>query len=142
MNAMMRERDEAPVVANETIEVMLGSLRVGLDEVKEDIRDLKADVGSLRDKIDRNYETLSQGQTTLRDKLDSARSELIDRIDQVRTDLGNEFKEVRKELAATNVAVAKVGTMQKALLWVIGGSISLAGLTGAVLQVGTKFHWF
>jgi predicted nucleic acid-binding Zn-ribbon protein len=164
MNAVMREPDEARVVANETIEVILDSLRKGLDDVKEDVRDLKADVGSLRDKVDRNYETLSQGQTALRDKLDSTRTELIDRIDQVRSDLGNEikqvrtdlgneikevrtemgkeFKEVRKELAATNVVLAGVAAWQKILLWAIGGIAGAAALAEVVFRLGDRLHWF
>jgi predicted nucleic acid-binding Zn-ribbon protein len=87
MNAVMREQYEAPVVANETIEASIGYLRAGLADVKEEVRGLQADVRSLRDKIDRNHETLSKEQNSLRDKLDNTRSELLDRLDQVRTDL-------------------------------------------------------
>jgi outer membrane murein-binding lipoprotein Lpp len=135
MNAVMREPYEAPVPANETIEANLTFLRSGVDEVKADMRGLQAD------------------NRTLRDKIDAVRSELIQRIEQVRVELlgnihevdlrlGAKIDQLSSKLSETNVSVAKVATLQKAMFWVIGGTISAAGLLEMVIRAGEKFHWF
>jgi outer membrane murein-binding lipoprotein Lpp len=135
MNAVMREPYEAPVPANETIEANLTFLRAGVDEVKADMRGLQAD------------------NRTLRDKIDAVRSELIQRIEQVRVELlgnihevdlrlGAKIDQLSSKLSETNVSVAKVATLQKAMFWVIGGTLSAAGLLEMVIRAGEKFHWF
>ncbi len=43
MNAVVRPKYEVPVLTNEAIEVHLASLREGQDELREDVRELRAD---------------------------------------------------------------------------------------------------
>jgi hypothetical protein len=76
MNAVMREPYEAPVIPTETIEANLTFLRTSVDEVRADMRGLQADNRSLRDKID------------------TVRSELIHPIEQVRTELVDKIEQV------------------------------------------------
>ncbi len=77
MNALIREEHEVAMAEQATID----ALSKGLDEVKTDVRELRADNRSLRDKIDTVYVTLrdkidqshaalSAGQAALRDRMD------------------------------------------------------------------------
>jgi hypothetical protein len=182
----MREPIEVSVVSNERIESDLALLRTGLDDVKADIFELKADGRSLREKLDATRIELSgridQLGTELRDSISLvrteligsislARSELINSISQVRADqntlqekletkieegdkelgkkieqvdlkLGTKIDQLASTVNTTNVAVAKVATMQKGLIWMIGTLISLLALIPGLYMVGAHFHWF
>jgi chromosome segregation ATPase len=153
MNAVMRKPYEAPVIPNETIEANITFLRTNVDEVKADMRGLQADNRSLRDKIDTVRSELihriEQVRDELLDKIDQVRVELGARIDGVSTDqkagdekIGAKIDLLAEKLSETNIAVAKVATLQKAMFWVIGGLLSLAVLVEMVIRAGEKYHWF
>jgi chromosome segregation ATPase len=171
MNAVMREPHEAPVIPNETIEANITFLRTSVDEVKADMRGLQADNRSLRDKIDTVRSELihriEQVRTELIDRIDQLGARLDAKIDQLgarldaridqlgtRIDavsaeqkagdekLGAKIDLLAEKLGETNVAVAKVATLQKIMLWLIGGGVSLVGVIEGVIRLGEKFHWF
>jgi chromosome segregation ATPase len=182
MNAVMREPYEAPVITNETIEANISFIRSTVDDVKAEMKGLQTDNRSLRDKIDTVRSELilriDQVRTELTDRIEQVRTELIERIDQVRTELGARIDQLgarldgridqleariervsaeqkagdeklgakidllAEKLGETNVVVAKVATMQKIMLWLIGGGVSLVGLIEGVIRLGEKFHWF
>jgi chromosome segregation ATPase len=178
MNAVMREPYEAPVIPNETIEANITFLRTSVDEVKADMRGLQADNRSLRDKIDTVRSELihriEQVRTELIDRIDQLGARLDAKIDQLgarldaridqleakidrfgtRIDgvsaeqkagdekLGAKIDLLAEKLGETNVAVAKVATLQKIMLWLIGGGVSLVGVIEGVIRLGEKFHWF
>jgi chromosome segregation ATPase len=171
MNAVMREPYEVPVVANETIETKLGFLSTSVDEVKADVRALKADNISLREKIDATRTELInlvvQVRTELGNRIDQFRAELGARIDKLdskfdrleaaqgtlRENLEKKIEQGDNKLAEkidaltlavgqTNVRVAKVATMQKAILWVIGGLASVVVLFSVLFQTGIHFRWW
>ena len=167
MNAVMREPYEAPVIPNETIEAHITFLRTSVDEVKADMRGLQADNRSLRDKIDTVRSELihriEQVRTELIDRIDQLGARLDARIDQLEAKidrfgtriegvsaeqkagdekLGAKIDLLAEKLGETNVAVAKVATLQKIMLWLIGGGVSLVGVIEGVIRLGEKFHWF
>jgi chromosome segregation ATPase len=165
MNAMMQERhDEVAVVANETIEVSLGFMRTSIEDVKADVRGLQADNRSIRDKIDDTRTELAgrieQVRTELDHKFDQLGVRLDNKIDTVRADqktlqdalekkiqgvddkLGAKIDQLSSKLGETNVCVAKVATSQRTLFWLVGGTVSAAGLLEMVIRAGEKFHWF
>jgi predicted nucleic acid-binding Zn-ribbon protein len=164
MNAVMREHYEVPVVANETNEAKLDSLHTSVDEVKAEVRSLRDKVdqnfntmnqgqSALRDRIDANFNTLNQGQNTLRDKIDATRSELTQRIEQVRSELSSDIKALRTdfsadmkalriEFSATNVAVVQLGGKIASIRWFASGAVTLVILIEAGIRIGTHFHWF
>ena len=65
MNAVLREKYEAPMLTIEAIEVHLESLHKGQDELREDVRELRADNKSLRDKVDTLDKNLSDRITAV-----------------------------------------------------------------------------
>ena len=121
MNAALRKHYEVPVASNETLEAHITSLRVGLDEVKEDVRELRADNKSLREKVDAIH-------TNLRDKIDS-----------VNTSLGGQLTKLSDDIADLRGLIADMRGLQKAMLWVIGGVGSLATI---LMTLGKTLHWF
>jgi chromosome segregation ATPase len=108
MNAVLREKYEAPMLTIEAIEVHLGSLHKGQDELREDVRELRADNKSLRDKVD-----------TLDKKIDAVDKNLSDRINAVDKNLSDK--------------ISGMLGMQKAMLWVMSGLGSL-GIVGKILH--------
>ena len=146
MNAVMREPYEAPVPANETIEANLTFLRSGVDEVKADMRGLQADNRTLRDKIDavrsELIQRIEQARVELVGNIHDVDLKLVGNIHDVDLRLGAKIDQLSSKLSETNVSVAKVATLQKAMFWVIGGTLSAAGLLEMVIRAGEKFHWF
>jgi chromosome segregation ATPase len=69
MNAVLREKCEAPMLTIEAIEVHLESLHKGQDELREDVRELRADNKSLRDKVDMLDRKVDAVDKNLSDKI-------------------------------------------------------------------------
>lgn len=136
MNAVACEEYEVPVVSNETLEVHIASLRLGLDEVKEDTRELRADIKSLREKVDTIY-------TTLRDKIDQVCGALSDRIDQNYATLIGKIDQnhstLSEKLGRLSDDLVDLRSLVKAILWMIGGVGSLATI---LMTIGKALHWF
>ena len=92
----------------EAIEVHLESLHKGQDELREDVRELRADNKSLRDKVDALDKNLS-------DKIDALDKSLSDKI------------------SLLSDSVTGLHGMQKAMLWVMSGLGSL-GIAGKIFH--------
>ena len=86
------------MIANETIAAHIAFLRVGLDEVKQDVRKLTADSTTiqttLRDKIDQSHAALSAGQAALSDRMDRNFETLNVKIDAVSSTLSGRIEAV------------------------------------------------
>jgi hypothetical protein len=73
MNAVVRQNHEVSMLTNEAIEVHLASLHKGQDELREDVRELRADNKSLREKVDVIHESLAGKIAKLSDDVASMR---------------------------------------------------------------------
>jgi chromosome segregation ATPase len=89
-------------------------------EVRQDIRDLRADNKSLRDKIDANHASLTE-------KIDSNHASANAKIDAMRTDM-----------TAMRESIADLKALQKALIWVLGGAITLITV---VITIAKALQW-
>jgi hypothetical protein len=96
------------MLAIEAIEVHLRSLRKGQDELREDVRELRAD------------------NTGLLDKLDALNVNLGDKLDALNVTLGD-------KISPLSNLVSDVLRLQKVTLWVMSGLGSL-GIVGEILH--------
>jgi chromosome segregation ATPase len=132
MNAVVQENYEVSMLTIEAVEVHLASLHKGQDELREDVRELRADNKSLREKVDAIHESLDAKidgvNTSLSAKIDDVNASLNARIDAVSATLTEKISLLGKD-------VASMRGLQKAMLWVMSGFGSL-GLVGKI------FHWF
>ena len=132
MNAVMREKYEVPMLTNEVIEVHLASLRAGQEELREDVRELRADNKSIRDKIDAVNAKLTR-------KIDAMDAKLTQKIDAVDMKLGEKIDAVDanlgEKITKLSNAVAGMRGLQKATLWMMG-------IFGSLGTVGKFLHWF
>jgi hypothetical protein len=103
MHAVLCARSEVSVVASDRIETELLYLRKGLDDVKIDVRELRAD------------------NRTMREKIDAMGAE----IKTMNAAWGDQFRMMREN-------IADLRAMQKAILWVLGSTGSLAALVTIV----------
>jgi uncharacterized coiled-coil DUF342 family protein len=154
MNALIHEKCEDPVVPQEMIELHIAPLRKGLDEVKADVRELRADHKGLRDKLDTVHTTLLDKidtvQTTLRDRIDQSHASLSagqaalrDRMDEgfraSNAKIDSVSTTLNEKIAKLSDAVTGMRGLQKAMLWMIGGVGSLATI---LITMGKALHWF
>jgi hypothetical protein len=113
MSASIRAICEAVVESKETIEAHLTYLRNGIDDGRSDIRELRSDNKSLREKMDQGYARLDA-------KLDKSGAE------------------INASIGKLQEGVASLRGMQVAILWLLGAIATLDGLAGA----GKVFKWF
>lgn len=136
MNAMVREKYEVSVVAKDTLELHIAPLRQGLDDLKKDLREVRAEGKSLREKLDVVYVTLrdkiDQVQATLTAKIDQLNIRLDDKIDQSHNSLNAKLEKLSSD-------VSDLRSLQKGMLWVIGGVGSLATI---LVTIGKVLRWF
>ncbi len=150
MNAVVREKYEVPMLTNEVIEVHLASLRVGQNELREDVHGLQADNRSIRDKIDAVHASLNQKievvEAKLTQKIDAVDTKLTQEIRAVDQKLDQKFDLLNGKIDTVNAslgekitqlsnAVAGMRGMQKAMLWLIS-------ILGSLGTVGKFLHWF
>ena len=109
MNAVICEKDEVFVAANETIEAHIVALHNGLDEVRIDVRELRADYRSLRDKIDQVAASMNakidQVAAATNAKIDQVAASMNAKIDQVAAAMNAKIDQVA---AATNAKIDQV----------------------------------
>jgi uncharacterized coiled-coil DUF342 family protein len=159
MNAMLREKHEVPVVAEQS---------QGFEEFKADIRELRAadaalavKIDALGAKADAVGDKVESVHITLREKIESVHDTMRDKIDSVNTTLSNKidsvhitlrdwmdegfpasnakFEKLDDKLSQLITDVAKIGAMQKAMLWLIG---CLGTLATIAATVGKALNWF
>lgn len=150
MNAVVRENYEVSMLTDEAIEVHLASLNAGQDELRKDVRELRADNKSLNEKIDAlgarldrkidaKFDTLDKKIDerfgTLDRKIDEKfgaldkKIETLDnKIDGVNTSLGEKITQLSND-------VASMRGMQVATLWLIS-------VLGSLGIVGKFMQWF
>jgi uncharacterized coiled-coil DUF342 family protein len=128
MNAVVRENYEVSMLTDEAIEVHLASLHDGQNELRKDVRELRADNKSLHEKIDALGDRLDRkidgNFATLDKKIDT----LDNKIDGVNTSLGEKITQLSND-------VASMRGMQVAMLWLIS-------VLGSLGIVGKFMHWF
>ena len=168
MHALIRKKDEVQMAAaNETIEASLAFMCKGLDDVKIDIREIRADNKTLRDKIDqtdaRLRETIDIVEKRLNQKIDelgaSLRREFNEKFDILRKEFNGKFEAIERRFEAIDkrfdavdkrfdvledkveqltVGVAKIQGLHATVLWVCGGFV---GLVLAAVTIGKAFGW-
>jgi chromosome segregation ATPase len=84
MNSIFRERYEAPVLTNETIEVHLSYLRSGFDAVQAALPVLRDKIDQLSEKVDAKFEALSEKTDARIDAVSISLGEKIDKADHER----------------------------------------------------------
>jgi hypothetical protein len=109
---------EVPVSSIEVLEANVAAIRDNLSEFKSETRasfaSLNAEIKSLREKADRNFERLF-------------------------TKFEGDIKETNKALSQLGEAVLKIDSRQSAIIWMGGGLIAL--ITVAV-TLGKALKWF
>jgi uncharacterized protein involved in exopolysaccharide biosynthesis len=149
MNAMIRQTGEVDVASNEATEAKIDALRDSLDEGKADVRELRGDISSLRDKVDKNYsemhagfaalrESIASVQTGLQTKIDSLQASLHAKIDGVQAGAQANFNSLQTSIAGVQASVAALHGMMT-MFWAIGVAAALAT---AFLTAGKALHWF
>ena len=96
-------------------------------------------IETLRQEISGDQKTVRK---TLEEKIDQVDSKFSTKFDQVDGKFSAKFDQVFSALSKTNVDVARLVGDMKSLRWVVGGTVSVAGLLEIVLRLGDKFHWF
>jgi predicted nuclease with TOPRIM domain len=71
MNAILREKREAPVLTNEAIEVHLSYLRPAVEEVKNELPELRKEMKALDEKLSAKIDKLAE-------KLDKLAERVLD----------------------------------------------------------------
>jgi len=154
MNAVVRKKHGGLMLTNEVIETHLASLRAGQEDLREDVRELRADNKSIRDKIDAVDTKLTQEiravEKKLDEKIDEKFSTLDAKIDKtfgtLDAKIDKTFGTLDAKIDAINAnlnekimqlsnAVAGLAGMQKATIWLIG-------IFGSLGTVGKILHWF
>lgn len=139
MNAVVRENYEVSMLTDEAIEVHLASLNAGQDELRKDVRELRADNKSLNEKIDSVQATLNDKIDALGNRLDRKIDEKFDTLDKKIETLDNKIDGVNTSLGEkiTQLSndVASMRGMQVATLWLIS-------VLGSLGIVGKFMQWF
>ena len=166
MNASIRERYEARVLRNETIEVHLQYLRSGFDAVQAALpvlRDkidllsstmdskiektnakIEAVSASLGEKIDKANEQRAAGDVALGERIDAAVTSLVEKMEKMDerraagdTVLGGRIDKLTDAVSQISSDVAEGRGYQKTVSWVL----SLAGIAGAVISIARTLDW-
>ena len=143
MNAVVRKKHGGLMLTNEVIETHLASLRAGQEDLREDVRELRADNKSIRDKIDAVDTKLTQEiravEKKLDEKIDEKFSTLDAKIDKTFGTLDAKIDAINanlnEKIMQLSNAVAGLAGMQKATIWLIG-------IFGSLGTVGKILHWF
>jgi chromosome segregation ATPase len=121
MNAVIRKKIETPMASNETIEAHLAHLQTAVDETRKDVRELRVGLGALRDKFDDVRESLSE-------RIEDVSRSLNAKVEDVSKSLNAKIDQTNKELAGMRADIAGLCAMQRAMLWIMGGTGSLVGI--------------
>lgn len=132
MNAVIQHREEVDVGNAEATEAKIDGLRDSLDETKQDIRELRGEIRSLSDKVDRHHGESHAGFAALRKTMDDMGASLRAEITGIQTSL-------RTDIAALQQSVAGLRETLKTMFWCVGAAGMLATLFFAA---GKALHWF
>lgn len=129
-----------------------------VDDTRSELIDRMDDVRTeLSAKIEQMGSTCSDKtekvDSSLGARMDQMNSSLIAKIEQGDASLGARIDQLNSSLIATreqllmmigqtNVALADLKSLHKAVLWIFGAIVSLAGLVEVALRLGKFFGWF
>lgn len=143
MNARFRERDEVQVTNKEALEAKIDAQTTALGEVRTDVRELRADNKTLRDKMDEGFRALDakieQRTAALDAKIDQRTAQLSADHKSLSERVDEGFRAQDAKFAKLSDDVADIRAMQKAMIWVIGGVGTLASI---LFTAGKALHWF
>jgi hypothetical protein len=140
-HALAVETDEVPVISNETLEANIAFIRADITDLKvevravvtrtdQDIRELRADNKTLRDKIDVTHASLAE-------KIEKSHASLDEKIDTKFGELSADMKAVRAEIKEMCTSIASLKGMQNAILWVL----SSVSLVAAIVTIAKTLRW-
>jgi predicted nuclease with TOPRIM domain len=130
-----RTKYEVPVLSNDAIESQLAGLRAGQEELREDVRELRGDSKSFREKLGVVQTELSRDIKALDEKLDKKIGEVTAKVESVDERLSAKIDGVNEKIMQLSNAVAGMRGLQKATLWMMG-------VLGSLGTVGKFLHWF
>jgi chromosome segregation ATPase len=92
-----------------------------ISEMRQDIREMRGEDKTLRDKIDKNHETLSAKYDVLNAKIDK------------------HHEATQERFATMDRKTDRMDTKLNLLIWLVGGAITVVP---TVITVGKAFGWF
>ena len=120
MNAILRERREAPVLTNEAIEVHLSYLRPAVEELRAQLPELRREIKTLDEKVSGKIEALDNRLSGKIEALDNKVSGKIEALSN-----------------SVNERIMKIQASMDGLKWFVG---SLAILTSGI-SVAHNLGW-
>ena len=159
MNAVRRESSyEVRMVNTEATDTKIDALRDSQEETKADVRELRKDSVSLREKVDDLRAEMHAGFTALRGEmhaglaairdemstgLTAIRGEMNTGLTAIRGEMNTGFTAIRSEMNAgvnsLRESVAELRAMIKTMVWGVAIVISLCM---GFLTAGKVLHWF
>ena len=141
MNAVIREKYEARVLSNETIEVHLQYLRAGFDAVQAALPVLRDKIDLLSAKVDEKIDKANTepaaGDAALSVKIDKA----VDKLEASDAALGVKIDRAVEKLsdAVSEIAVgqAKIQGQLKAMILFL----SFIGIAASAVTIAHTFEW-
>ena len=116
----------------EATEARIDGLRDSLDETKQDVRELRGEIRSLSDKVDRHQGEMHAGFAALRKTMDDMGASLRAEIAGVQTGL-------RSDIAAIQQSVAGLRATLKTVSW----GVTAVGMLATIFSAaGKALHWF
>jgi uncharacterized protein involved in exopolysaccharide biosynthesis len=151
MSSMLRQRkNEVDVGSNEATEAKIDALGDRLDDMKEDARGLRADVNSLRDKLDKYYGEMHAGfaalresivgvQTGVQTNITSLQANVQASITSLQASVQTSITSLQGSVASLQASVAELRATMKTMFWAIG----IVGMLATIFLTAAKvLHWF
>jgi len=137
MNAILRERYEAPVLTNEAIEVHLTYLRSGFDAMQSALPVLRDKIDQLSEKMDEKFAASNAALVAMIEKADAGRAAgdaaLAEMIRKASDDTNEKLGQVGKD-------VAGLQGMVRAILWLLASLVALITLVPIGFMVARALH--
>jgi chromosome segregation ATPase len=162
-NAVAAEPDDVPVISNEVLEANVVFIRetiarleseskaavVRVDEqfreVRQDIREFRADNKTLREKIDATQASLSAkidgNCSSLDQKISVTHASLSAKIDGIHSSLDKKIdiqgSELRADMKEIRGDISDLKAMQKAIAWFVGS----VAIVAALVNIAKTLNW-
>jgi prefoldin subunit 5 len=137
MNAVIREKYEARVLRNETIEVHLQYLRSGFDAVQAALPVLRDKIDLLSTRVDEKIDMAAQeraaGDAALGAKIDKA----VEKLEASDAALGGKIDKLAETVTQIAIGQAEIQGLVKTMIWLL----STAGIVGSVVSIAHAFEW-
>ena len=144
MNAVRRESSYEVRMGNaDATDTKIEALRDSLEETKADVRELRKDVGFVREKVEDLRAEMNTGFTALRGEMYNGfaalRGEMNDGFAALRGEMNNGFAAFRGEMNSLRESIADLRATVRTMVWGVGIMISLSL---GFLTAGKALHWF